>query len=127
MTEKNLSGVSYSTNFLLPYPSILCIRSCICLFRCVFHCTAIQCVVSRTSQNGQFGVSVFSIMCRWVALVYLVPRRGMITCSFLPCHFASQLMSSGFSSHFSPLSKVLDCQSLQSKRLSLPGLPPYSH
>jgi hypothetical protein len=40
-------------------------------------------VVSRTSQNGQFGVSVFSITCRWVALVYPVLRRDMIIFSFL--------------------------------------------
>jgi hypothetical protein len=40
-------------------------------------------VVSRTSQNEQFGVSVFSMMSRWMALVYPVLRRDIITCSLL--------------------------------------------
>jgi hypothetical protein len=40
-------------------------------------------VVSRTSQNGQFGVSVFSITCRWVTLVYPVLRWDIIISSFL--------------------------------------------
>jgi hypothetical protein len=47
------------------------------------HCNKMWPVVIRTSQNGQFYVSVFSITCRWMALVYPVLRQDIINCSFL--------------------------------------------
>jgi hypothetical protein len=116
--------------------SMLCFGFHIHLFHYVFllHCHKIWFVVRCTSQNRQSGMSVFSIMCLWVTLVYYLFLPTQVDRVVLPAYWCLPMFHVVFTSSpyflsgiellfFHPFHQVLISSF---KHLSLPGLPLHS-